>query len=80
MKSEVFMKRKFIKFLLSIPFVLGSCLCSSCSKDKYDITIAEVTHSIFYAPQYVAIEKGYFKDEGLNVSLITTPGVMRNVS
>ena len=74
------MKRKFIKFLLSIPFVLGTCLFSSCSKDKYNITIAEVTHSIFYAPQYIAIEKGYFKEEGLTVNLITTPGVMRNVS
>ena len=27
------------------------------------ITLNEVAHSIFYAPQYVAIEKGYFKDE-----------------
>ena len=38
------------------------------------ITVAEVTHSVFYAPQYVAIEKGYFKDEGLDVELILTPG------
>ena len=38
------------------------------------ITVAEVTHSVFYAPQYVAIEKGYFKDEGLDVELVLTPG------
>lgn len=38
------------------------------------IKVAEVTHSIFYAPWYVAIEKGYFADEGLEIDLILTPG------
>ena len=38
------------------------------------VTLNEVAHSIFYAPQYVAIEKGYFKDEGLDIDLILTPG------
>lgn len=38
------------------------------------IKVAEVTHSIFYAPWYVAIEKGYFEDEGLEIDLILTPG------
>ncbi len=36
--------------------------------------IAEVTRSIFYAPQYVALEQGYFADEGLEVELQTTWG------
>lgn len=35
------------------------------------ITLNEVAHSIFYAPQYVAIENGYFKDEGLDINLVT---------
>ena len=34
------------------------------------VTLNEVAHSIFYAPQYVAIEEGYFKDEGLDMTLI----------
>lgn len=38
------------------------------------ITVAEVAHTIFYAPQYVAIEKGFFKDEGLDIALTLTPG------
>ena len=38
------------------------------------VRIAEVTHSIFYAPQYVAISEGFFEDEGINVELILTPG------
>lgn len=39
-----------------------------------EVKVAEVAHSVFYAPQYVALEKGFFKDEGLNVELILTPG------
>ena len=35
------------------------------------ITLNEVAHSIFYAPQYVAIEEGYFAEEGLNLTLVT---------
>lgn len=38
------------------------------------IKLAEVAHSIFYAPQYVALENGYFEDEGLDIELILTPG------
>ena len=74
------MKNKFIRFLLFVPFLLGTCLFSSCDKSKYDITVAEVTHSIFYAPQYVALGNGYFKDEGLNVNLITTPGADKTMA
>lgn len=51
--------------------------CFNQSKDKNTLTkvkVAEVTHSIFYAPQYIAIEKGYFKDEGLNIELTLTSG------
>ena len=35
------------------------------------VTLNEVAHSIFYAPQYVAIEEGYFSEEGLDLTLIT---------
>ena len=52
---------------------------SSDDKALAKITLNEVAHSIFYAPQYVAIEKGYFKDEGLNLTLITGFGVIQLV-
>lgn len=35
------------------------------------VTLNEVAHSIFYAPQYVAIEEGYFEEEGLDLTLVT---------
>lgn len=38
------------------------------------VKVAEVTHSIFYAPFYVALENGYFEDEGLNIDLILVSG------
>lgn len=40
------------------------------------VTLNEVAHSIFYAPMYVAIEKGYFANEGIDLSLVTGFGVM----
>ena len=42
--------------------------------NKKKIKVAEVTHSIFYTPQYVALSEGYFDEVGLDVELILTPG------
>ena len=44
------------------------------NNDKVKLKIAEVTHSIFYTPQYVALSEGYFDEAGLDVELILTPG------
>ena len=44
------------------------------SSNLTHVTVAEVTHSVFYAPQYVALSNGYFKDEGLDVEVILTSG------
>ncbi|AOH56798.1 hypothetical protein ABE28_020710 [Peribacillus muralis] len=52
--------------MLIIP--LGACG----KKDK--VRVAEVTRSLFYTPQYVAMEKGFFEDEGLSIDLKTTAG------
>ena len=38
------------------------------------ITVSEVTRSVFYAPQYVAIAAGYFEEEGLKLDLTTGQG------
>lgn len=42
--------------------------------DKQTIKVAEVTHSVFYAPWYVALENGYFAEQGLDIEVILTPG------
>ena len=43
-------------------------------KEKNTIVVSEVTHSVFYAPWYAAIENGYFEKEGINIELMLTPG------
>lgn len=70
------MKRRFFALLLVSCF-LFSLLLSGCKKDDDGltaVTLNEVAHSIFYAPQYVAIELGYFKDEGLDITLVNGGG------
>lgn len=55
--------------------LVGSMTLSACANnDVTEISLAEVTRSVFYTPQYVAIEKGFFEDEGLDVDLQTTWG------
>ena len=44
------------------------------------VTLNEVAHSIFYAPQYVAIEEGYFKKEGLDLTLVTGFGADKTMT
>ena len=71
------MKKIFYTFLVVLLLVL-SLLFFLPKKEKNDnmksIKIAEVTHSVFYAPLYVAIEEGYFKNENIDIKLILTPG------
>lgn len=39
-------------------------------KELIEVTLNEVAHSIFYAPMYVAIEEGYFEEEGIDLTLV----------
>lgn len=48
--------------------------CQKESTGKTPVTLNEVAHSIFYAPQYAAIELGYFDDEGLELTLVNGGG------
>lgn len=71
------MKKIFYTFLVILLLVL--CLIFFLpKKEKNDnmnsIKIAEVTHSVFYSPLYVAIEEGYFRNENIDIKLILTPG------
>lgn len=50
-------------------------MLTACGKEELkEVRVGEVTRSIFYAPQYVAIEKGFFEEEGLKVKLSTIAG------
>ncbi len=61
--------------------ILLSFILTSCKKsDKIKIRLAEVTHSVFYSAQYVALKLGYFEEEGLEVELVLTPGADKVMS
>ena len=70
------MKKIFIAIvgLIVISLITTFLILDSKKSDLVKVRLAEVTHSIFYAPQYVAIEKGYFEEEGIDIELILTPG------
>ncbi|HEY4602235.1 MAG TPA: ABC transporter substrate-binding protein [Cerasibacillus sp.] len=63
-------------FMIAVPLFFLTVLSSCQSNDQAltKLNLAEVTRSLFYAPQYVAIEKGFFSDEGLDIQLQTTWG------
>ena len=68
------MKRIVTMFISLILLFLLLFLVFPEKQDSNKLRVAEVTHSIFYAPQYAAISEGYFKDEGIDIELILTPG------
>ena len=54
--------------------VIGIFMKDDTSDNLEVVKVAEVTHSIFYAPFYVAIENGYFEDEGIKIDLMLVSG------
>lgn len=69
--------KKFIFSIIGICAVIALVTIITFTKNESNlkkIKVAEVTHSIFYAPQYLADALGYFEDEGLEVDFILTSG------
>ncbi|MCD8151659.1 MAG: ABC transporter substrate-binding protein [Clostridiales bacterium] len=55
---------------LTVALSLGLLLAGCGRADEVKVTLNEVAHSIFYAPMYVAIEEGYFAEEGIELDLV----------
>lgn len=67
--------KKIILILTTLLLIL--ILSLSLHKNKSQntkVVVSEVTHSVFYAPWYAAIENGYFKDQNIDIEVLLTPG------
>lgn len=81
------MKKKTCK-IMALAFAVLFCLTllPACGKDAAStkaatkVTLNEVAHSIFYAPMYVAIENGYFAEEGIDLTLVTGFGADKTMT
>lgn len=81
------MKKKTCK-IMALAFAVLFCLTllPACGKDAANtkattkVTLNEVAHSIFYAPMYVAIENGYFAEEGIDLTLVTGFGADKTMT
>ncbi|KEI18545.1 hypothetical protein Z961_02215 [Clostridium haemolyticum NCTC 8350] len=72
------MKRKILSTCLAIMFILTSVIFTGCGKkndtELQKVKLNEVVRSVFYAPMYVAINEGFFKEQGLDIDLSTGQG------
>lgn len=75
------MKRKCICLFLVLCMMLSLFGCKKDSNEELTkVKLNEVAHSIFYAPMYVAIEKDYFKEEGIDLELVTGFGADKTMT
>lgn len=77
------MKKRIFSILMLTIFAMAS-VCG-CGREKTkgentQVTLNEVAHSIFYAPMYVAIEEGYFEEEGISLTLVTGYGADKTMT
>lgn len=79
-------KRRILALSLLLSVLLSGCGSSNSKtagvseKNGTKVILNEVAHSVFYAPLYVAIEKGYFAEEGLDLELVTGYGADKTMT
>lgn len=72
---------KLFALLLALVLILPMSGCGkSDTKELTTVKLNEVAHSIFYAPMYVAIEEGYFAEEGIDLELTTGFGADKTMA
>jgi NitT/TauT family transport system substrate-binding protein len=79
MKKGLFKLSSIIVAVLLITTLLAGCKKSE-NNGLTKVRLNEVTRSIFYAPMYVAISEGFFKDEGIDIDLSTGQGADSTMS
>lgn len=65
--------KRFFTLLIAISLMLNICSIAL-AEGTVKLKVSEVTHSVFYAPQYVAINLGFFEKHGIDIELINSQG------
>ena len=75
------MKKKILTIFLALVFATFTFVgCKNDDDGLKTLEINEVTHSVFYAPLYVAMENGYFAEEGLKINLTNGGGADKSMT
>lgn len=74
------MKKLILSSFLLLIIIIASITGCQDKQELTTVRLNEVAHSIFYAPQYVALEQGYFEEEGLNIELTTGFGADKSMT
>ncbi|MBQ9482045.1 MAG: ABC transporter substrate-binding protein [Clostridia bacterium] len=70
--------KRFLCFIISLSVLILSAGCGG--QKLTSVRVNEVTHSIFYAPLYIAVENGYFEDEGIEIELTNGGGADKSMA
>lgn len=78
------MRKKIITYITVLSLLLSCIAFTGCNNNIDDgttvIRLNEVTHSIFYAPQYAAIQLGYFQEAGIEIELYNGGGADKSMT
>ena len=79
-KKWISLAAAVILAVTALPATVFAAKDGESKEELTKVTLNEVAHSIFYAPQYVAIEEGYFAEEGLDLTLVTGFGADKTMT
>ena len=79
-KKWISLAAAVILAVTALPATVFAAKNGESKEELTKVTLNEVAHSIFYAPQYVAIEEGYFAEEGLDLTLVTGFGADKTMT
>ncbi len=75
------MKKTKKMLCILLLFTVGILCFAGCGDEQFQkVRLSEVTHSVFYAPQYVAINKGFFAEEGIELEISNGQGADKVMS
>ena len=79
-KKQIALAAAVVRAVTALPMTVFASKKDKEEEKLSKVTLNEVAHSVFYAPQYVAIEEGYFAEKGLDLTLVTGFGADKTMT